>query len=666
MLLVFGLLCLESTLFLAFVTGRLETRAFINLHLALCAATATFGLWWAGAASTAADADDKIASVLQSVAWTVLAGPFGTVVAAALLVPRKAGASDAEVAASRPGLTRLELLHGSLLDSRMRLERAHAIRPLLDVIIEGTQLEKFDALSLISKRYDPALAPALRRALEDKDASVRVLAATVLAQQNNAHTKRIGALQAVAKADAGTSSDWSELGQAHFDYAVSGLLEASRAEIEVSHALDYLARAAELDPGNAVAAARLVTVRRHPTVAGSRAMPRTTSTSVKTGSDRMAPEADVCLIVEGGYPYLLGGVSSWTDAFMRASPGLKFYIIAISISAQPRIKKFVMPDNVVGLTDVILDVSPAGRAPAARDGQRIDHAVRLMQSTLAGDAGTSFDEFIDLVRQTGFGQSALLNSKPAWTAMERVYQELLNDGPLIDFFWTWRFLARSLLAIVTAPLPNARVFHAVSTGYAGVVGAYAQHVTGRPYVVTEHGIYTNERRIELSIADWIFDFGASGFTVGKKPTQLRDIWLTAFTNFSRISYAHSDVIITQYRANQDYQRFDGAPQSKLRIIPNGIDIDQYAGVHHSTEPRPPTVVMIGRIVPIKDTRTFIMAASLLKDLVPNVVAILIGPEEEDPAYAAGCRELVAQLGLESTVQFLGRVPDVMEYLGRST
>ena len=179
----------------------------------------------------------------QSVRPGQLAGPFGTVVAAALLVPRKAGASDAEVAASRPGLTRLELLHGSLLDSRMRLERAHAIRPLLDVIIEGTQLEKFDALSLISKRYDPALAPALRRALEDKDASVRVLAATVLAQQNNAHTKRIGALQAVAKADAGTSSDWSELGQAHFDYAVSGLLETSRAEIEVSHALDYLARA---------------------------------------------------------------------------------------------------------------------------------------------------------------------------------------------------------------------------------------------------------------------------------------------------------------------------------------------------------------------------------------------------------------------------------------
>ena len=214
----------------------------------------------------------------------------------------------------------------------------------------------------------------------------------------------------------------------------------------------------------------------------------------------MAPEADVCLIVEGGYPYILGGVASWMDALMRASTGLKFHVITISIASQPRIKKFAIADNVVGITDVILDVCPPGRTPGRRTSQRIGEGVRLMHAVLAGDPGKSFEELIELVRQTGFGQAALLDSKPAWTAMERVYRELLRDGPLIDFFWSWRFLARSLLAIVSTPLPDARVFHAVSTGYAGMVGAYAKHVTGRPYVVTEHGIYTNERRIELSVA----------------------------------------------------------------------------------------------------------------------------------------------------------------------
>jgi glycosyltransferase involved in cell wall biosynthesis len=72
--------------------------------------------------------------------------------------------------------------------------------------------------------------------------------------------------------------------------------------------------------------------------------------------------------------------------------------------------------------------------------------------------------------------------------------------------------------------------------------------------------------------------------------------------------------------------------------------------------------MIGRIVPIKDIRTFIIAVGLLKDLVPNVLAVLIGPEDEDPEYAASCRQLLQQVGAESAIEFLGRVPDVMKYL----
>jgi polysaccharide biosynthesis protein PelF len=379
----------------------------------------------------------------------------------------------------------------------------------------------------------------------------------------------------------------------------------------------------------------------------------------------MMPEADVCLIVEGGYPYVLGGVASWMDAFMRASPELRFHVIAIGVSSQPRIAKYAIADNVVGITDVTLDACPRGRSPTARDTRRIEHGVQLMHSVLSEGAGAGFGELVELVRQTGFGQAALLDSKPSWTAMEHAYRQLLPDGPLVDFFWAWRFLARSLLSIVSTKLPKARVFHAVSTGYAGLLGAYARHVTGRPYVVTEHGIYTNERRIELSVADWIFDSGASGFAVGEKPTQLRDVWLAAFTSFSRISYAESDVITTQYRANQQYQRVDGAPEHKLRIVPNGIDADVYAAIHRSAAPRPPTVLMIGRIVPIKDIRTFIMSVALLKEMVPDVIAILIGPEEEDPSYAAGCRALVAQLGIEASVQFLGRVPDVKEYLAKA-
>jgi len=376
----------------------------------------------------------------------------------------------------------------------------------------------------------------------------------------------------------------------------------------------------------------------------------------------MAAGADVCMIIEGGYPYVLGGVASWADAFMRTSSQLSFHVIAIGISSQSRRRSFVLPENVVGVTDILLDVCPQGRTPTQRDAERVERVLGLLENALVAGTGSLFEEFVEQLRITGFGQAALLDSKLGWRAMEQAYARLLPNGPLLDFFWSWRFLVRSLLAVANSELPQARVFHAVTTGFGGLVGSYAKIRAMRPLLVTEHGIYTNERRIDLAVADWLFDSGVGGFDVCVTPVELRSIWLNTFRSCSRISYDLADVITTQYRANQVLQCADGAPDDKLRIIPNGIDVAKLAALPRATTPRPPTVLMIGRIVPIKDVRTFIMAITLLRDLVPNVVAILIGPEDEDPEYAASCRQLVDQLGSGPSIQFLGRVPDVLKYL----
>jgi hypothetical protein len=242
-------------LFLAFATARIAMFSYIGVHTGLCVAALTLGGWWAGRYSHGKDAADRTTMVLQLVAWTGVAGPFGALTAIGLLVPRNAGATGrAGGGAGRQAeLSRLELLHGSLLDRRLRLETAHSIRSLLDVIIDGTQFEKLDALSLISKRFVPALAQPLKRALEDKDAAVRVLAATVMAQQHNIHMRQIGGLRAEAEAAPESPAVWRELGQAHRDYADSGLLEASRAETELSQADAHLARAERLERSNAEA-----------------------------------------------------------------------------------------------------------------------------------------------------------------------------------------------------------------------------------------------------------------------------------------------------------------------------------------------------------------------------------------------------------------------------
>jgi hypothetical protein len=247
-LLVFGLFCLEAAIYLTFAAGRLDVAEAVYLHLGLCTISAVFGCGWVLVSRSVAQAHHKAAFVLALVICTSLGGPFGTLLAATLLLPRRSESTLAAQAMTGSELTRLEILHGALLDRRLRVEGTQSARPLLDVMIDGTAGEKFDALSLISKRYVRALAPALKRALEDKDGSVRVLAAKVMAQQHDAYTNRIGALQANAAATPENSAYWNELARAHLDYAESGLLDASRADAEVRHAETYFARMAQLTP----------------------------------------------------------------------------------------------------------------------------------------------------------------------------------------------------------------------------------------------------------------------------------------------------------------------------------------------------------------------------------------------------------------------------------
>ncbi|MCJ2035349.1 GT4 family glycosyltransferase PelF [Methylobacterium sp. J-068] len=378
-----------------------------------------------------------------------------------------------------------------------------------------------------------------------------------------------------------------------------------------------------------------------------------------------AAPSDVCLLVEGGYPYLLGGVSSWTDSYIRSFPHKRFSIVAFTVSSQDRTPKFTLPPNVDSVTDVLIDACPPGRLPILRGRDRVAPMIESLRTVLTEGDGAAWAACVRAFAARGLGQRALLDSRAAWTALERIYEAMLPGAPFVDFFWTWRFLARSLIAVATAPIPPARIYHALSTGYPGLFGARARILTGRPFVVTEHGIYTNERRIELSVADWIYDSGAGGFDVSGATPELRRVWLNAFNGMARISYDSADRITTQFRTNQLYQIQDGAPEAKLRAIPNGIRLDEFAAIPPGPLPRRPTVLLVGRVVPIKDIRTFIQAAGLLRRQVPEVDAIIVGPEDEDPAYAAECRGLVRQLGLQDTVRFLGRVRDVRAYFGQT-
>ena len=116
------------------------------------------------------------------------------------------------------------------------------------------------------------------------------------------------------------------------------------------------------------------------------------------------------------------------------------------------------------------------------------------------------------------------------------------------------------------------------------------------------------------------------------------------------------------RGNKKFQLEDGADPARLKIIPNGVDVERYEKVKVDPD-HPPTVALIGRVVSIKDVKTYIRAIAKLKDKIPNLQALVMGPTDEEQEYFEECLELVGSLKLEDTITFTGKVK-IDEHLGR--
>jgi polysaccharide biosynthesis protein PelF len=382
--------------------------------------------------------------------------------------------------------------------------------------------------------------------------------------------------------------------------------------------------------------------------------------------------ADICLLLEGTYPYVPGGVSGWTHDLIRSQPRLTFHLVSLLARDEERKAKYEVPSNVVGIDHVFIQGLPGG--PRSVPGLRklvtaLAEPLARLQSRQGGEADLARILHLLAPHRGKIGRHALLNSEAAWDGLLDLYEDHHADSSFLDFFWSWRALAGGLYAVALAPLPAARAYHSVSTGYAGLMAARARLETGRPALVTEHGIYTNERRIEIAMADWLFEGEDGGLNVNIWRRDLKDMWTDTFASYSRACYGASEQIITLYEGNQQFQIDDGASREKLRVIPNGIDVPRYAplraeGIAPRDGGKPPHIALIGRVVPIKDIKTFIRAMGLLRDDVPDLRASVIGPFEEDPEYDAECRALVAQMGLGGTVAFPGRqklddvIPDI--------
>lgn len=380
--------------------------------------------------------------------------------------------------------------------------------------------------------------------------------------------------------------------------------------------------------------------------------------------------SDVCLLLEGTYPYAAGGVSVWVDQIVRGMPDLSFSLFYLGNQKATRgTPNYELPENVVSLSEVFLydRLSPAEMTPAKTPKEAAQRFYKTLRKFVSGQTDAvriaMFWELIECLDSMGgnytFGN--LCKDFEAWELQLELYKRLAPTESFIDFFWTTRFLPLPVWHLLSGrhQLPAARVYHSVTTGYAGLIGAVAARKFKAPYLITEHGIYNNERLAEINRASWIYEAENTVFRYSEGLSVFKRLWVEFFFFLSRVAYGSADLVFALYQGNAKLQIDFGAESRKIEVLPNGIEPNKFNEALNNRSERMRAgsqkhyIGFIGRVVMIKDVKTLIRAARILIQNVSGSVIQIIGPTNEDPEYFEECRAMVSEFDLQEVVLFLG-------------
>lgn len=125
---------------------------------------------------------------------------------------------------------------------------------------------------------------------------------------------------------------------------------------------------------------------------------------------------------------------------------------------------------------------------------------------------------------------------------------------------------------------------------------------------------------------------------------------------AKVELAHRIIIIGRHMV--DFLAGYGAPPSKLCLVFNGLDLDEFDATATAPPPLPGDYILTaGSLVKRKRHFDLIRAFGLIHDRYPNLRLAIAG-WGVDPFHESELRELVSRMGLDRRVEFLGTRPDV--------
>lgn len=348
----------------------------------------------------------------------------------------------------------------------------------------------------------------------------------------------------------------------------------------------------------------------------------------------------ICFILEGCYPYVYGGVSTWVNQYILSKPEHEFILLTIGANKKDR-HKFVydIPKNVIKIQEIFLDEDIKSNSKTKKYISS-DIFLKEIKDLILGKK-VNWKNIFDEVKNLNWNANDFFEGKQYLNIIKDIANcELKRDG-FLEVFFGIKSMLKPLLQLLAVQIPDADIYHAASTGYAGILGALAQYKTSKPFILTEHGIYPREREEELLACDWLDE-------------TMKKVWIQFFYNISSIAYEKATFVTSLFQAARETQIILGCNRDKCVVIPNGINYKQYENMPDKKENGLVDIGAFIRFSRIKDVKTLLYSFYETYSKCNNARLHIFGATN-DKEYKKECFEIINSLGLEEGVTIYGQI-----------
>ena len=164
----------------------------------------------------------------------------------------------------------------------------------------------------------------------------------------------------------------------------------------------------------------------------------------------------ICIVAEGCYPYVVGGVSSWIHSMIKIFPEYQFVVLAIVANRSLR-GKFVydLPENVVEVHELYLedaDWRPKELKRAAR--LKLNEREYAALRSLLMNQNVDWDTLFSFFGEKEFSLNELLMGEDFFRAVQECYTARYAGAVFSDFLWTMRSMYLPLFLTLGMRLPR--------------------------------------------------------------------------------------------------------------------------------------------------------------------------------------------------------------------